>query len=67
MSALLECVGCGVGVELSLADAFAEGWARNMADDVRGIWTCPSCAAADDDIDRQVHEMIEERAGGESR
>ena len=68
MSALLECGNCGVCEVVSLSGALAAGWRPGPQQPIcKGIWTCPSCAAADDDLDRQVHEMIEERTGGESR
>ena len=39
MSALLECVGCGLEDEVSLTEAKTAGWVR-----ARGTWTCPDCA-----------------------
>ena len=63
MSKTVTCPECGRDVEVqNFADAITEGW-RYASED---RWMCPACAAVDDDLDRQVHEMIEARTGGES-
>lgn len=54
----LNCAECGHAAETGgLVAAFEAGWRYVSATQA----ACPACSAADDGIERQVDELIEER------
>ena len=54
------CQFCGRTVPAWYADAISEGWRCGGFAPLR--WICPSCAAVDDAIERDVDDAIDDRS-----